>query len=152
MALGFISEESPEHIRTAIEIPYHPWFFRFLFGCRVWGSVARTGSRVRWSAIIDFYPSGQWCLCNHEEICMNLCLCLTRTLSCLCWLITDIALGVIDVASAAHRSKRTKYSAWDTTASGRRGLVQGLSLWDNRLCLADWQCWIASSHPFHVIH
>jgi len=29
MALGFISEESPERIRTAIEIPYHAWFFRF---------------------------------------------------------------------------------------------------------------------------
>jgi hypothetical protein len=31
VALSFISEECPERIRTAIEIPYHSWFFRFLF-------------------------------------------------------------------------------------------------------------------------
>ncbi len=31
VALGFISEESPERIRTAIKIAYHAWFFRFLF-------------------------------------------------------------------------------------------------------------------------
>jgi hypothetical protein len=37
VAISFISEDSPERIGTAIEIPYHAWFFRFL-PCSVAGS------------------------------------------------------------------------------------------------------------------
>jgi len=29
VVVGFLLEESPERIRTAFEIPYHAWFFRF---------------------------------------------------------------------------------------------------------------------------
>ena len=31
VVLGLVFEESPESVRTTIEVSYHPWFFQILF-------------------------------------------------------------------------------------------------------------------------
>ena len=80
--------------------------------------------------------SRDWCIRQHNDVSAimrirtNLRLCLTQWLSRLITSsTTEVRQGIVDVAPAAYRNRRTECATRDRTPSGKRGLIQGRLCW-----------------------